>query len=97
MGRWNQPYLSSSSGRQSPNGDLSRRVPETLEICNLDLLDPGNLLRQTLVRDVLKVPPKFGEVDGAGSEQVTHESLEGDGRRVIIRNAHHFSEPFELR
>ena len=68
-----------------------------LEICNLDLLDPGNLLRQTLVGDVLKVPPKFGEVDRASSEQVTHETLEGDGRRIIIRNAHHFSEPFELR
>ena len=57
IGRWNQPYLSSSSGRQSPNGDLSRRVPEMLEICNLDLLDPGNLFRQTLVGDVLKAPP----------------------------------------
>ena len=92
---WNQPSLS-SCGCKSPNGDFARRLPEPLKICNIDFLDLGQLLGQTLVGDVLKVPPKFGEVDGAVSEQVTHESIEGDGHRVIIRNAHHFSELFEL-
>jgi len=74
-GPWNQPYLS-SCGCKSPNGDLARRLPEPLKICNLDFLDLGQLLRQTLVGDVLKVPFEFGEVNGADMEQVTHKSLE---------------------
>ena len=93
---WNQPYLSSSDC-QSPNGDSPRRFPEALKKCNLEFLDPGHLLGQTLVGDVLKVTSEYGEVDSTNSEKITHQSLEGDRRRVVTRNAHHFTKPFKLR
>ena len=80
-----------------PNSDLTRRFPETLEICNFDLLYLGNLLVQTLVGDVLKVSFELIEVDDTGAEKVPHKSLEGDGHRSIICNTHHLPEPLKLR
>ena len=63
-------YLS-SSGCKSSNDDSPRRFPEALEKCNLEFLDPGHLLGQTLVGDILKVTSEFGEVDSTDSEKIT--------------------------
>ena len=95
-GCWNQPYLS-SSGCQSPNGDLARRFPELFKKRNIHLLNLCNLLSQTFVGDILKTLLQSDKVNCAGAKEVSNKALKGNRGRVVICNAHHLPETLKLR
>lgn len=74
----------SSSGCQSPNGDLARRFPELFKKRNLHLLNLCNLLSQTFVGDILKTLLQSDKVNCADAKEVSNKPLKGNRGSVVI-------------